>query len=304
MAKIFSILTLLAAGLALYLGLESGKRIKEMQAAGEKNKQTLTRTEGELTKAKDTLKTTEEKLATTTAELESNRAELATAKQDAAKAKSDLAAATAENDKTKTELAAINAKIKELFPDQPIEEGIKAITAKITELTDKVKMAEQKAADLEKERASLDATVKTLEVTKKEADDRIAQQTTTIKRYTDNIMQKGVRGRVMAVNSGWGFAVLSVGDRQGAAANKIMIVTRNGQGIGKVRITNVEATQSVADILPGTFIRGMYVQPGDGVIYTGDDKVKPEEAAPANSNPPATPAAPSGPTPIPALPQP
>ena len=301
MAKIFSILTLLAAGLALYLGLESGKRIKEMQTAGEKTKASLTRTENDLAKTKDTLKTTEENLAKTTADLEGTRAKLATAEQEATKAKNDLAAAVAENEKTKTELTAINAKIKELFPDQPIEEGIKAITAKITELTDKVKMAEQKAADLEKERASLDATVKTLEATKKESDDKIASQGATIKRYKDNIMQKGIRGRVMAVNSGWGFAVISVGDRQGAAANKVMIVARGGQAIGKVRITNVEATQSVADILPGTFLRGMYVQPGDDVIYTGDDKVKDEEAAPAG---PTTTPTPSGAaTPAPALPQ-
>ena len=301
MAKIFSILTLLAAGLALYLGLESGKRIKEMQDAGLKTRNKLVASETDLKQTRDTLKTTEENLAKTTTDLESARTELATAKQDLTKAKSDLTAAVGENEKTKTELTAINQKIKELFPDQPIEEGIKAITAKITELTDKVKVAEQKASDLEKERATLDATVKTLEATKKESDERIASQGSTIKRYTDGIMQKGVRGRVMAVNSGWGFAILSVGDRQGAAANKIMIVTRGGQAIGKVRITNVEATQSVADILPGTFLRGMYVQPGDGVIYTGDDKVKAEEPTPAGPTSTPTPAGPS--VPAPALPQ-
>jgi hypothetical protein len=77
--------------------------------------------------------------------------------------------------------------------------------------------------------------------------------------------------------------VLSIGDRQGAAASKILIVTRDGQAIGKVKISNVEPSQSVADILPGTFVRGMYVQPGDGVIYTGEDKVRVEEAAPVEA---------------------
>ncbi len=300
MAKIFSILTLLAAGLALYLGLESGKRIKEMQTAGEKTKASLTRSENDLAKTKDTLKTTEENLAKTTTDLEGARAELATAKQEVTKAKNDLAAAVAENEKTKTDLNTINETIKTVLGEGvDIKSGIAGLTTKITELTDKVKTAEQKAADLEKERASLDATVKTLDAGTKETDDKIASQGATIKRYKDNIMQKGIRGRVMAVNSGWGFAVLSVGDRQGAAANKVMIVARGGQGIGKVRITNVEATQSVADILPGTFVRGMYVQPGDDVIYTGDDKVKDEEAAPATSSP-----TPSGtPAPAPALPQ-
>ena len=92
-------------------------------------------------------------------------------------------------------------------------------------------------------------------------------------------MEKGTRGRVMAVNSGWGFAVLSIGDKQGAAANKVMIVGRNGQAIGKVKITSVEANQSIADIIPGSFVRGSFLQPGDEVIFTGEDKVKTEVAA-------------------------
>jgi hypothetical protein len=55
-----------------------------------------------------------------------------------------------------------------------------------------------------------------------------------------------------------------------------MIVVRNGQAIGKVKIINVEASQSVADIIPSSFVRGAYVQPGDEVIYTGEDKVREE----------------------------
>ena len=302
MAKIFSILTLLAAGLALYLGLESGKRIKEMQDAGLKTRNELNTTKDSLKKSQDTLKTTEENLTKTTSDLEGARAKLATAEQEATKAKSDLAAATAEIDKSKADMAAIKAQMEAAFPGVPFEEGLKGLLAKVTQLNEAKTAAEAKAGDAEKKVAELDAAVRTLEQSKKDADDRIAHQTTTIKRYTDNIMQKGVRGRVMAVNSGWGFAVLSVGDRQGAAANKVMIVTRNGQGIGKVRITNVEATQSVADILPGTFIRGSYVQPGDGVIYTGDDKVKPEEAAPATTTPPPA-TTPSSALPTPSLPQ-
>jgi hypothetical protein len=298
MAKIFSILTLLAAALALYLGLESGKRIQELQAAGTKTQGALVRTEGTLKTTQDTLKGTEEKLATTTADLEGTRAKLATAEQESTKAKADLAAATAEIDKSKTEMAAIKTQMEAAFPGVPFEEGLKGLLAKVTELNAAKTAAEQKAADLEKDRATLEATVKTLESTKKEADDRIAQQGSTIKRYTENIMQKGIRGKVMAVNSGWGFAVLSVGDRQGAAANKVMIVARGGQAIGKVRITNVEATQSVADILPGSFVRGTYVQPGDDVIYTGDDKVKAEDAPAAEATPaPAATGAPSLPQP-------
>jgi len=291
MAKIFSILTLLAAGLALYLGLESSSRVKALQTAGETIHRNLTNTKADLTKTRDTLKTTEEKLASTTADLESTRGKLATAEQEATKAKTDLSAATAEIEKSKADMEAIKKQMEAAFPGVPFEEGLKGLLAKVTELNAAKTAAEAKAADLEKQRAELDATVKTMEAAKKEADDKIATQGNTIDRYQKGIMNKGVRGRVMAVNSGWGFAVLSVGDRQGAAANKVMIVARGGQAIGKVRITNVEATQSVADIIPTSFVRGMYVQPGDEVIYTGDDKVKTDEA-PAATSTPAAPAAP------------
>lgn len=279
MAKIFSILTLLAAGLALYLGMESGKRIKEIQDAGSRVQGKLVKTEGDLKQTQEKLKTTEEQLAATTAELEGTKEKLRTTEADLTKTKGELATATAEIEKTKAELTKINDQIAKFFPGADISKGLEELTTKIADLSSKAMAAEAKAAELEKQKAELDATVKTLESTAKEKDDRIATQGTTIKRYTDGIMQKGVRGRVMAVNSGWGFAVLSVGDRQGAAASKVMIVARGGQAIGKVRITNVEATQSVADILPGSFVKGAYVQPGDEVIYTGDDKVKAEEAA-------------------------
>jgi predicted RNase H-like nuclease (RuvC/YqgF family) len=292
MAKIFSILTLLAAALALYLGLESGKRIKELQAAGTSVQTNLSRTQGTLKTTEASLKASEEKLASTTADLETSRAKQATAEQEATKAKADLTAKQGELDKANGDLAAIQKTIDEILPGQGLK-GIEQLKISITELTTKLKDQETKIADLDKQRAELDATVKTLESTKKEADERIASQGTTIKRYTEGIMQKGVRGKVMAVNSGWGFAVLSIGDRQGAAANKVMIVARGGQAIGKVRITNVEATQSVADILPGTFVRGTYVQPGDDVIFTGEDKVKVDEApAAAAATPAAQPALP------------
>ena len=63
--------------------------------------------------------------------------------------------------------------------------------------------------------------------------------------------------------------VLSIGDRQGAVANAEMILQRGGSQIGKVRITSVEPSTSVADIIPGSLARGVRVQPGDQVIFPG-----------------------------------
>ncbi len=95
--------------------------------------------------------------------------------------------------------------------------------------------------------------------------------------YTGAILEQGTRGRVLAVNSRWAFAVINIGGQQGAAVKKALVVRRNGQAIGKIRISSVEPNQSIADIVPDSFIRDTSVQPGDEVIFAGDEKV---EAAP------------------------
>jgi hypothetical protein len=48
-----------------------------------------------------------------------------------------------------------------------------------------------------------------------------------------------------------------------------MIVVRNGQRVARVRVTSVEPTTAIADVLPGTLGRGETVQPGDTVIVEG-----------------------------------
>jgi len=39
--------------------------------------------------------------------------------------------------------------------------------------------------------------------------------------------------------------------------------------VGKVRVTTVEPSTAIADVLPGTLAKGQSVQPGDTVIFQG-----------------------------------
>jgi hypothetical protein len=101
-------------------------------------------------------------------------------------------------------------------------------------------------------------------------------QTKQLEGNTGNVTQEGIRGRVLAVNSRWDFTVISIGSKQGAAAKKTLVVSRNGQAIGKIRISSVEENQSIANIIPDSFIRGPRIQPGDDVVFIGDEKVEAE----------------------------
>jgi hypothetical protein len=281
MAKIFSILTLIIAGVAIYLALEGDRRVKEMHATGVKTVGILKQTEARWQKTEATLKTTEENLTKTTAELEGKKAELATTKENLDKATGELATTKKALDDKTAELTGIMKQLDEVIPGGIGD--ISKLKENITMLTDKTKSQEAQIVELTKTKANLESNVAELQGTKKQQDEKIVDQGNKIDKYVKNIMVKGIRGRVDAVNAGWGFCVVSIGDKQGAAANKILIVVRDGRAIGKVKITNVESTQSVADILPNSFIKGTFVAPGDVVIYTGEDKANVEDPAAAGN---------------------
>lgn len=268
-SKVFSILTLIIAGAAAFLGMKGKEAVDHLQSELSSTKNKYNSEVAAHGKTKDTLKKTQEDLEGTKSELESTKGKLRDTETALAAMKTDLDAAKTTLAMKEMELASITEKLKE-FGNLDIN-GLKG---KIDEMTAKVKDQEMKVGTLEKEKIELSNAVASLESQVKSKEEKIAQDTSKIKRWEEGFMQKGTRGRVMAVNPGWGFAVLSIGDKQGAAANKIMIVGRGGQSIGKVKITSVENNQSIADIIPGSFTKGVYVEPGDDVIFTGEDKVK------------------------------
>lgn len=294
MVKIFSGLTLLIAAAAIFFGFKTKELVEKLQAKGKETYDELVEKRATLKATQAKLKATEEKLAATEAELKSTQEKLAMTEADLAKTKTELADAKNEAEKAKADYAAINKSYEDLkakfngqTPEQ-IAESIAKMETSNKELTAKV-------AELEIKLTEKNIAVEELTKQKKDNESKISEQKTHLNRYIENIMQKGTRGEVLAVNAGWGFCVVSLGDKRGAAANKILIVTRGGQAIGRVKIINVETSQSVADIIPSSFTKGTYVQPGDQVIYTGEDKVREEPAAtpPAGSGrPPTAPTAP------------
>ena len=77
---------------------------------------------------------------------------------------------------------------------------------------------------------------------------------------------------MLAVNQAYNFVVLNLGERQGVVPNSEMLVMREGSLIGKIRISSVEPTTSIGDIITNSLARGVQVQPGDIVIYAGNTR--------------------------------
>ena len=86
---------------------------------------------------------------------------------------------------------------------------------------------------------------------------------------TDTAAEKPVQGKIVAVNSGWNFVVLNVGDQQGVLVNAPLLVVRGNVPVARLRVTSVERATSVADVIPASTARGVTVQPGDTVIFEG-----------------------------------
>jgi hypothetical protein len=129
-------------------------------------------------------------------------------------------------------------------------------------------------------KAMLDQTKQQLEAAEQEkslladkvkaAQNRVAAIEEEKKRRGSGTNAPGVHGTVLAVNQAYNFVVLSMGDRQGVVPNSEMLVMRRGALIGKIRISSVEPTTSIGDIITSSLARGVQVQPGDTVIYVGN----------------------------------
>jgi len=107
------------------------------------------------------------------------------------------------------------------------------------------------------------------------------------------LQRPGVSGRILAVNQAWNFVILSIGDRQGLMTNSPLLVMRGGEPIAKVRVTSIETSRAIADVIPGSTRHGVTVQPGDNVVYEGSRNQAIHVAEPAAPNAVPAPALPA-----------
>jgi hypothetical protein len=134
---------------------------------------------------------------------------------------------------------------------------------------DQLDAANAKAAAAEKERDEAKAVVESQQSHVKDMEAKLAAAETKERKRAQKFGAAGIQGRILAVNSGWNFVVLSVGDKQGVAVNSPLIVVRGSEPVARLRVTSVEPSTSIADVLPGSVRRGVTVQPGDTVIFEG-----------------------------------
>lgn len=260
MGKILLIVSLVFTLATAALGFLNKGKLAEAANNLQTTSDDLTKTKGTLTKAQNDLKAATDTLATTTAEKDqltgqvtSLQGELETSKKQVVEQtgkvteiQGQLDSVTAERDKLKQDIAALPV-TPGGGPDQDVLKNLQ------TELEEKNTLISKLQSDLE----SAQAKWKVLD------DQNRARQARQI--------AKGLEGQVLAVNPAWNFVVLNLGDKNGVASNTELLVKRGNQLVGKVRITSVEPSTSIADIVAKSVPAGTTIAPGDNVIFQGSD---------------------------------
>ena len=260
MQKTLIILAAVLSLAAAALGYLNHGKLVSVKTDAENYKQQADKANKSLTTANSDAKTMKEKLALVSSDQEKLANENTDLKAQVAKSSSNAA-------DVQKQLTDKDATIAQQKSDMAAKD------AHITDLEAKVSSTAKPAAapsdDLKKQLEEKDILTTGLQAKLKDQESQLeALKEREAQRRTKS-MRNGLEGRILAVNPSWNFVVLSLGDRNGVVNNAEMLIKRGSQLIGKVRITSVEPSTSIADIVVNSVRSGLSVQPGDSVIYSG-----------------------------------
>ena len=254
MGKLLSIATVAIAAITSFLGYM--------------NRETLVNTKAELVTAQTELSSTKNSLQQTTsklAETEKNKSELSSKNEEV---QSEVSKIKAESESKNSQLQELKAKISSGETElEELRSKVASITKENESLKQAAATAQPAVVDDTKTRLTEQETLnKKLQEDLQTAESRIKSMQERLTEKTKVERVRGLSGRILAVNEAWNFVVLNVGDKNGVSSNTELLVKRGNTQIGRVRITSVEPASSIADIVPGSLVRGLSVQPGDYVI--------------------------------------
>jgi hypothetical protein len=240
------------------------------------NRERLVAARNELTDAKSSLDTKTSELAAATKDIEGKKQEITTLSSERDTLKANLGEKETELASAKTQLTAAEEKATQDEAEvASLKTDAEAKDTKIAELEQQLAAGTTaSAAAPAPESSALEAQIAELTTVNTQLQDQntgLTAQVAELQRKEDGRqktqMRQGLTGTILAVNQAWNFVVLSMGDRQGVVPNAEMLVQRGSQFLGKVRVTSVEPSTSIADILVRTVPRGLTVMPGDRVIF-------------------------------------
>lgn len=261
MGKILLVVSIVLTGLTAALGFLNKSKLDETKKTVEQESAALNQTKAELTKTKSSLAETSKNLETTTAakdqvtaQVSTLTTEVTTAKNQATELSTQISAKENEITTLKADIEAKNAEIAAAKAAAPTETTAAPGAEVLAQIEEQKTLITKLQADLDSSRGQLEEL-------------RIKERN-----RMDKKLQAGLEGRILAVNQAWNFVVLNLGDRNGIVNNAELLVKRGNRLVGKVRVTSVEPSISIADIVANSVAQGINIAPGDNVIYQASEE--------------------------------
>lgn len=199
---------------------ENKKKWDDAERRFTKTKRELGETQVKLKSTENTLEETKGQLGAMTAKADSEQKRANGLQTQLTKSKADLKAAGDELFRWKS-VAQGPEQVQELVASVKTLTGAnEAFQAENTLFKDKIKRLEQRIKDL-------------------------------VGVAEDPPVPHEVKGKVLVVDPKWDFVILDVGAKNNVPQNGILLVSRKGTLVAKLRVASVEDNRSVANVLPG-----------------------------------------------------
>lgn len=176
------------------------------------------------------LQDTQHDLEVTEAELEETREELRITQNDLEASRAEVARLEENLAETRSELASANRQVNQLEREKASLEG------RIDDL-------EMQVAELEDDKFELTQTIEA----KRELIDEYEAELFPDDDTVDT--PKGLTGKIAVVRPDWNFVVLDVGREEGLRHNTQLLVHRDEELVGRVRVSSLEDNMAVAEIM-------------------------------------------------------
>jgi hypothetical protein len=200
-------------------------------------------------------KKAENNLASTSNLLNQTKSTLAKTEEELTGTKQQLATVQDNLNKTKADLAKAGEDKKVMQAELTKWESLGVKPEQVRDMIADLKKKDDAIAALGAEKVILDRLVKKL-------DNRI--KLILGEEYVVEL-PAGTKGNIVAVDPKWNFVVLDLGAEKGILEGAVLMVHRNSQLVGKVRINEVLPNRSIASLLPGWKLGD--IEEGDQVLY-------------------------------------
>lgn len=264
--NIFYGLTILLAGATAYFGFSTKGQleteIENTVARFSDNNvvaDNIEEKDGEIKTAKDEKKSAVDARNESAASLENEASKENGLKSDLGELESEIEGYDEELEKIQGALATAEAIIREMVPDAGSALSVDAVAGYIDDLKNELKEKESEFEEKTLIASNLDKKVTAAADRKENLQERLG-------RTKKRIAQNSVTASVTGVSNDYGFAIISRGaNNSNIDERSKLIVSRGGRLIGRLKVAQVEPTQTICDIVPGSLKPGQRIRNGDRV---------------------------------------